>query len=78
MQCDKLFAKIDELYPTYLTVWEDVCNIESPTNCKEGVDAVGNYFIKMARARGWDVEIAPMEISGDAVCITMSSPISPH
>ena len=36
-----LFDEIDRLYPDYLKVWEDVCNIESPTIYKEGVDKVG-------------------------------------
>ena len=39
-----IFEKIDSLNGKYIDVWEDVCNIESPSNYKEGVDAVGNYF----------------------------------
>lgn len=68
----ELFDKIDALNSKYLSVWEDVCNIESPTNSKQGVDAVGNYFIRMAQALGWQVEVAPFAVSGDAVCITMN------
>ena len=69
---NKIFEIIDELYPVYLDVWEDVCNIESPTLYKEGVDAVGKYIINMANERGWKVEISRQEIVGDAVCITMN------
>lgn len=72
MQCDALFQKIDELNECYISVWEDVCNIESPTACKEGVDAVGNYFIAMAKERGWDVEVLELETAGNAVCITIN------
>ena len=72
MQCDKLFEKIDELYEKYLNVWEDVCAIESPTDCKEGVDAVGNYIVKIAQANGWQVERLAQPVSGDALCITMN------
>lgn len=72
MQCDALFQKIDELNECYISVWEDVCNIESPTACKEGVDAVGNYFVAMAKARGWDVEVLELETAGNAVCITIN------
>jgi len=39
MKCEELFAKIDELNEKHVAVWEDVCNIESPTDCKPGVDA---------------------------------------
>ncbi len=73
MICEKLFNKIEELMPQYCKVWEDVCNIESPTNHKEGVDRVGQYFIDMANERGWNIEIHNEDVSGNAVCITMNS-----
>lgn len=72
MKCEQLFKKIDELYPKYVKVWEDVCNIESPTNYKEGVDKVCRYFIKMAQERGWDIEISEQDIAGNAACITLN------
>lgn len=67
-----LFSKIEELTPTYIKVLEDICNIESPTSCKAGVDAVGEYFINMAKERGWDIEMCLQPVSGNAVCITMN------
>ena len=72
MKCEKYFEKIDELNAEYIKVWEDVCNIESPTAYKEGVDAVGNYFADRARARGWEVEIFEQPVSGNVVSITMN------
>ena len=72
MICEKLFKTIDEMEDTYLNILEDICNIESPTEYKAGVDAVGNYFIKMARERGWDVDIFKQNVSGDAICITLN------
>lgn len=76
MRCEALFKDIDDLYEKYLSIWEDVCNIESPTACKEGVDAVGGYFIKLAEEHGWDVEILPQPVSGDAICITLNAEAS--
>lgn len=73
MDAKKLFARIDELEHEYLQMWIDVCNIESPTNYKPGVDAVGKYFIDRAEKRGWKVEVHKEEISGDALCITLNS-----
>ncbi len=67
-----LFNEIDRLYDDYLKVWEDVCNLESPTNFKEGVDACGDYFVKYAEALGWVVEKLPQPVSGDPICITMN------
>lgn len=68
----KIFESIDSLYETYLDVWEDVCNIESPTSCKAGVDAVGRHFIRMADERGWRIDIGSQEVAGDTVCITLN------
>jgi len=72
MICDKLFDKIDSLNEKYLNFLEDVCNIESPTDFKEGVDRVGAYFIKKAEEKGWQVELFPQAVSGDVVVITMN------
>ena len=73
MECKSLLDRIDILYPTYVNVWEDVCNIESPTSCKVGVDAVGNYFVSMAEERGWKVETLKQQVAGNAICITLNS-----
>lgn len=73
MKCQQIFDTIDLLYDSYLKVWEDVCNLESPTRDKAGVDAVGNYFMDMAKERGWQIETVACEKAGNAICITMNS-----
>ena len=77
MKCKNLFEKIDEMYEQYLGIWEDVCNIESPTDFKEGVDKVGAYFIEKAKELGFEIEVLKQEVAGDAICITMN-PDSPN
>lgn len=72
MKCEKLFEIIDELNDRYVDVWEDICNIESQTIDKAGVDAVSAYLINIAKEQGWEIEVVPMEKAGDAVCITMN------
>ena len=72
MVCAELFKKINESNEYYLDVLEEVCNIESPTNYKEGVDKVGAYFTDMAEKRGWKVEVFDQESAGNVVCITMN------
>lgn len=42
-------TNIDRLNDSYVDVWEDVCNIESPSNDKDGVDRVGAYFMDIAK-----------------------------
>lgn len=71
----KVFDIIDALTNDYIAVWEDVCKIDSPTNYKAGVDAVGDYFINMAKARGFEVEVLTQSVSGNAVCITMNADV---
>ncbi len=73
MKCQRLFEIIDSLKDTYIEVWKDVCNLESPTSYKAGVDAVGEYFAKMAEARGWETEILELPSAGNAICITINS-----
>ena len=72
MTQDAIFTTVDELTDEYLQIWEDVCNIESPTAYKEGVDAVGQFFAEMAQKKGWKVEFCRQKVSGDAVCITLN------
>ena len=67
---EKLFEIIDGMFPEYVKLWEDVCNIESPTADKKGVDAVGKFFADYALARGYEVEYFRHDVSGDVVCIT--------
>ncbi len=68
----KLFDTIDSLNSKYLDIWESICNIESPTDYKAGVDAVNDYIIALAKERGWMIERKAMEVPGDVVCITMN------
>lgn len=73
MTAQKLLNKIDELNEKYIKIWEDVCNIESPTNCKAKVDEVGQYFINMAKEKGWQTEVFEQSKSGNVICVTMNS-----
>lgn len=69
---EQVRAKLRELNGEYIRIWADFCSIESPTLCKEGVDAAGDFIAQMARQRGWRVEYCRQPVSGDAVCITMN------
>ena len=73
MEYKKIFETIDELYESYLDVWEDACNIESPSKYKEGVDAVGKYLSAIAEKKGWKVDTFYNDVSGNVVTITLNS-----
>lgn len=70
---EKLFNEIKSLEKKYISVWEDVCNIESQTVDKEGVDKVGEYFINLAKENGWLVEVFEQPVAGNVVCVTMNA-----
>lgn len=56
----------------YQKIWEDICNIESPTAYKEGVDAVGRYITRWAAEKGFRVDSLKQSVSGDPLCITIN------
>lgn len=72
MSNKNIYEMIHALNDEYLQIWEDISNIESPTSYKEGVDAVGRYLIALAEKKGWQVEVCPQPVSGDAICLTMN------
>lgn len=72
MDYHQLFSAIDSLEAEYIRFWEDICNLESPTSYKPGVDAVADFCARQAEKYGWQVEIHHEEVSGNAVCITMN------
>ena len=72
MDYQKLFENIEALEKDYFKFWEDICTIESPTNDKAGVDAVGAFCIRKAQQFGWQVTVHEEAVSGNALCITMN------
>lgn len=72
MDIKSLFDKIDSLDQEYIAIWQDVCNLESPTYDKARVDAVGRYIADWAKEKGWKVQIRPIEGAGDIVWITLN------
>ena len=49
MDCNNLLEIIDGLETEYIEFWKEVCSIESPSDCKEGVDKASACFIKKAK-----------------------------
>lgn len=72
MDYASVFAAIDALNEEYTRFWEDICNLESPTKHKAGVDAVAEFCRKKAEEFGWETELHYEEVSGNALCITMN------
>lgn len=67
------FKKIDDYREEFINIWKEVVEIDSPTDYKEGVDTVGEYFRQYAIKNLWDVEVLENDIAGNALCITMNS-----
>ncbi|MBQ7399787.1 MAG: M20/M25/M40 family metallo-hydrolase [Clostridia bacterium] len=69
---NNLFEKIFQLKDEYINFLVDICNIESPSDNKEGIDAVSRYICEKAGVFGWKIEIQSQQVSGNCVCITMN------
>lgn len=69
---ERLFDTVDRLNSEFVSFWLKLANIESPTDYKQGIDAVGRLFSEFAKKRNWYVEVVPRDAAGDTVCITMN------
>jgi len=72
MSGKKLFNIIVSIEDRYLDILEELCNIESPTSDKAGVDRAVEYMVRLARQKGWAVEICRQTNAGDPACITLN------
>lgn len=66
----KVFDRIDALADKYLDVLVDVCNIESKSEDKEGVDQVGKYFATIAENMGYVIKKREFERAGNVYSFT--------
>ena len=69
---EKIFSCVENRAEEHKQLLRDIVCIESYTPDKAGVDAVGEYFIRYARERGWKVEVFEQERAGNVVTITMN------
>lgn len=67
-----LFDTIDTLNSEFIEKWINVSKLQSPTDYKEGVDKVGNYFYEYAKKMGWQTEVFEQSVAGNCICITMN------
>ena len=65
MDMKKLFEVIESKRDEYITFLKEIAEIESPTPYKEGVDAVGRYFIEKAAGHGWKTEVFEQKTAGN-------------
>lgn len=68
----KLFETIDNLTEKYIDFLSDICDIESPTDYKEGVDKVGYFVKEFAEKLGFKTEVFPQSVSGDIITVTLN------
>ena len=75
MNCQSLFFEIDSLNEKYIGCWEDICNIESPTSYKEGIDQCGRYVAEWGKKMGFLVSVFAQPKAGDVVTVTMNGDV---
>ncbi len=67
-----LFNEIDKLLPKYVELLKEITKIESPTDCKEGVDKVLECIFKTAKSHGYETDISLQEVSGNVGTVTFN------
>jgi len=72
MSIDALFERIKAREEEMISFLIDICNIESPTADKVGVDEVGKRICEIAAAMGWRIEYHRETRAGDVISITMN------
>ena len=76
MEFKELFSEIDNLEAKYLRIWEELCNIESPTSDKAAVDEAGSYLIALAESLGYSVKLLEEVGAGNPFSITVGESIN--
>ena len=76
---DKIFAIIESKQNEYEVLLEKLVTIESYTQDKAGVDAVGECIRSFAEGKGFNVKTVPFEKAGNGLLITWNkdAPLSP-
>ena len=67
---EKVFLEIDRLKDKYVSMLVDICNIESKSNNKEGVDKVGDYLRAHAEEMGYVVKKKEFRRAGNVYSFT--------
>lgn len=75
MNCDRLFAELEALFPEYMDILEKDCLFESQTIDKAGVDAASYYLAEVAKQKGFEIEVFKQPVSGDVIGILMNSEV---
>lgn len=60
---------IDRLNPEYLDFLEDICNIESNSYDRRGINCVAQFIAGMSRDQSYSVSFRHFEKSGDCLCV---------
>jgi len=76
IETKKILETVDSLKEEYLKFLKEVTEIESPTDDKEGVDRVADYFVEKAKLKGWKTEIFKQNVSGNVAIITLNADVN--
>ncbi len=69
---ENVFSQIDSLKDKYINMLVDICNIESKSDNKEGVDKVGDYLCNIAQNMGYTVKKKEFEKAGNVYSFTLN------
>ncbi len=70
---NEVFEIVDRYFQEYKQVWIDLCNIESKSSDKAGVDKVGRYIKKLSQAKGFGIQEKTFNKAGNYIAVTMNT-----
>ena len=71
MEQKQLLDQIDLAFPEYLQLWKDICNIESPSADRVGVNLVADHIAAFCKGKGYAVTRQPTPAGGDMLLIEL-------
>ena len=71
MERKQLLEQIDLAFPEYLQLWKDICNIESPSADRVGVNLVADHIAAFCKGKGYAVTRQPTPAGGDMLLIEL-------
>lgn len=67
---------VDELYPLHIALWEELCNLESPSDCKQALDEVVTHIHTMCTEKGYTVTERKFERAGNFLRIDLTGELA--
>ncbi|MBQ3866878.1 MAG: M20/M25/M40 family metallo-hydrolase [Clostridia bacterium] len=74
---DRIFARIESLFPVYTAFWEKICSFETPSDDKAALDEQTRFIADFAESRGFAVTVTPFPAAGNCLTVETRKDVPP-